>query len=278
MEPVNPALYPEARQAELRGIARLTRRLRQTCQVLLSPAWTDPATVARAVRARYEEQAEISFYTTIARAGWYVDEVKAFDLALTELPPAPRVLVVGCGAGRECFALEKRGVGAVLGIDISEQMVAAARKLAHLHASRVEFVRAEVHELKLDPFDLLVVTPALDSHIPGRDRRVAFLRELRTRARADSRLVIVPHIRPLRPRDPVWAMSLLLRARWGIRGEWEPGDSARSYLGNHTESERLVFFHYYPSAEAFQDELRAGGFIGSPVADSSFGSWLARPV
>ena len=52
-------------------------------------------------------------------------------------PDVGRALVVGCGAGREAFALESLGFR-VKGIDISDTLISAARSIAAELGSQVE--------------------------------------------------------------------------------------------------------------------------------------------
>lgn len=72
--------------------------------------------------------------------------------------PAGRVLDVGCGNGRTALDLARRA-GSVLGIDVSEAMLAVARDRAAAEGlSGVEFVRADAQTHPFEPgsFDVVV--------------------------------------------------------------------------------------------------------------------------
>jgi SAM-dependent methyltransferase len=65
-----------------------------------------------------------------------------------------RVLDVGCGTGTTTTQLLDRGAAAVLGVDLSEPMIAAAR--SSIGDERVRFHLGDVLELELvDPFDVV---------------------------------------------------------------------------------------------------------------------------
>jgi len=67
-----------------------------------------------------------------------------FILSQIDLPPGGRVLDVGCGTGRHCIELARRGYR-VVGTDPSETMLAAARARASAAGVEVDFrqVRGE---------------------------------------------------------------------------------------------------------------------------------------
>ena len=79
-----------------------------------------------------------------------------------ELGPATRVLDVGCGNGAACGEFLKRGCQ-VVGIDLSEQGIAQARK-AH-PGGRFELLAADEHVLERlneAPFDVVISTEVVE--------------------------------------------------------------------------------------------------------------------
>ena len=93
----------------------------------------------RMIRALNEAHyaGETSFYTTAALRPCEED-------LWTRYGPEPRILDVGCGAGRVTRAVAERG-GQIVGVDINEAAIAAARQVA----PGVEFVRASMTELPM---------------------------------------------------------------------------------------------------------------------------------
>ena len=85
-------------------------------------------------------------------------EIPAFTALLPELE-GKAVLDLGCGMGERCLDYVKRGAKRVVGIDISGNMLSAARE-KHSHP-RIEYLRLPMERAgEVDgPFD--VVTSAL---------------------------------------------------------------------------------------------------------------------
>lgn len=80
------------------------------------------------------------------------DQEVTFLIDALGLEPGMTVLDVGCGPGRHCVALAKRGIRAI-GVDISERFVAVAEELAEREgvAELTEFHRADARAMVGDP-------------------------------------------------------------------------------------------------------------------------------
>jgi len=94
-----------------------------------------------------------SWYET--KLGKFVDEVEtrcAFSLLLLE--KGKRVLDIGCGSGNFSFKLAKMGYR-VVGVDLSEEMLAIAKKRAVAEGLDIEFITMDAHHLDFadDSFD-----------------------------------------------------------------------------------------------------------------------------
>lgn len=72
-----------------------------------------------------------------------------FILEALELSKGSRILDIGCGTGRHAVALAKAGYR-ILGVDISEGMLAEARRHAEQEGVEVEWMRADASKLKLE--------------------------------------------------------------------------------------------------------------------------------
>ena len=125
----------------------------------------------------YDDPGFFAGYSTLERfgAGW-VRAVEHVDL-LALLPDVNgrRALDLGCGAGQLARHLATTGAAEVVGVDVSERMLALARaEWAH---PRVTYRRAAVEEVAFPParFDLVVSSLVLHyvDDYPGLVRRIA---------------------------------------------------------------------------------------------------------
>jgi ubiquinone/menaquinone biosynthesis C-methylase UbiE len=105
------------------------------------------------------------------------------------------VLDVGCGTGTQAIAAWRRTQpgGTVVGIDISEKMLAAARRKARRAGVDIPFQRADASELPFEEgsFDAVTITTAL--HMVPEDRRRLCLREAARVLRPGGRLSLIDY-------------------------------------------------------------------------------------
>ena len=96
------------------------------------------------------------------------------------IPPGGRVLVAGAGGGREVLALSRMG-HAVSGFDCNESLVAYANRFLESEGCSVHLSVAPANHFPpcAEPVDAVVVGWGVYIHIPTREERLSFLRELR---------------------------------------------------------------------------------------------------
>lgn len=74
-----------------------------------------------------------------------------------------KILDLGCGTGRLCIALSKKGAN-VTGVDKSEQMLDVFREKLSLESLNVEVIKKDILKLKLDKtFDIITMNLVIDN-------------------------------------------------------------------------------------------------------------------
>jgi ubiquinone/menaquinone biosynthesis C-methylase UbiE len=100
-------------------------------------------------------------------------------LDLAGVSQGSRLLDVGCGTGTLAIAAWRRSqpVGSVVGVDISEKMLAAARRKAGRAGLDIPFLQADAAELPFEDacFDIVTITTVM--HMVPEERRRSCLRE-----------------------------------------------------------------------------------------------------
>lgn len=116
-------------------------------------------------------------------------------LDLAGIAPGDDVLDIGCGTGTLAVAAwhRCRPGGTVTGVDISEKMLAAARRKTGRAAARVTLLSADSADLPFDDgsFDVVVVTTVL--HMLPEDRLKPSLEEASRVLRSGGRLLVVDY-------------------------------------------------------------------------------------
>lgn len=123
----------------------------------------------------------LEVYGALPRAGPGDDASTERALRLAEnLPPAPRILDLGCGPGVQTVALLRLSGGTVVALDLFPKMLARTRAAAQAAgvADRLETVQADMNAMTFAPasFDLVWSEGAI--YFLGFERGLARVREL----------------------------------------------------------------------------------------------------
>lgn len=149
---------------------RLRRRAEIARAALLSPEEMDD--LRRRLYARRSVQDFTALDENLEAGLTLIEEV----MLNRHPPPGRRVLVLGCGPGRESVALARRGFD-VTGIDREEGMLARARTLAAGAGTPVRFVNGDAvpPDLPGETFDAVMIWSGLCNMVLPRERRVRML-------------------------------------------------------------------------------------------------------
>lgn len=237
------------------SLLRVKRRLNQGLQLLFSPRLTSSQAANDALEKRYGSAKELEFYKSVAHSGFDDFEEKAINAALENFSAPPTVLVIGCGTGREAFAFEQLGCQ-VTGIDPVSSMIEFAKS----QKSNCHFKVGNPFSIPSCHFDLVYISAALNGHIFGKRERLRFYRRLRNFCHDKTLLISIPEIHKMNRRSHFYFASLVMRIRHFADGNWQPGDTARSFLGNHNDDGEVLYYHYYPDYPSFASEMASSGF------------------
>ena len=212
------------------------------------------------VRQKY--QGQVSSYNDLALEA---DE-KTVDLCGSILPNSGRVLVAGCGTGREAIALAKAGFE-VEAFDLLPGMLEAGRKNADQAGVPVKFFEADLLTLECGSrFDLIYMTSLLYSFVRGRRLRIAMLARLGCHLRAQGTVVFSAKTKkPNKAIQPTlaWACGVLA----GHRPEW--GDWCTWYLSQEGTIDRS-FSHTFFHPNVVKLEAISAGFTACRAHEGSF--------
>ena len=138
-----------------------------------------------AFRNVYEDAARAEAYSRLEFPGTYYLAYRDLPALITTHVSGRRALDFGCGAGRSTRFLRALGF-AVLGVDVSEDMIARAREIDPAGEYR-GLAGAALRELSGGPRDLVLSAFTFDN-VP-QPRKLGLLRELRALLSASGRVV-----------------------------------------------------------------------------------------
>jgi SAM-dependent methyltransferase len=138
-----------------------------------------------------------------------------------------RVLDLGCGFGWFCRWAREQGAAEVLGIDVSEKMLARAR--ADTADAAVAYRRADMERLELAPASFDLIYSSLALHYI---ERLSELLALVHRALVPGGRFVFSAEHPLftAPMEPGWSVTAGGRKTWALDGYLEEGPRSTDWL------------------------------------------------
>jgi SAM-dependent methyltransferase len=171
------------------------------------------------------------------------------------LKPADRILVVGCGTGRDLIALGRLGYR-VEGLDLAPGAIAIARQMLEKEGLAAQLYTGPIEAAALPGrFDAFVLSWFCYSYIPQAETRVNVLRKLRALLSPGGR-ILISYLSVERPPQSLPIRLTRLVARL-TGSDWRPGLGDVVSTGGGL-SPRLHYEHQFVDGE-FENEARAAG-------------------
>jgi SAM-dependent methyltransferase len=202
------------------------------------------------VRRSYSSPQAIGRYAERTREGlrrWESNVLQSFVVE------TGAILDIGCGGGREAFALEQLGFQ-ITGIDISEAQVESARCKAVELGSRVEFRIYDGKSLEFpeESFDSITLWSQVLCNVPGTRKRAELLRECYKVLKPGGTLSLSAH-------DKERTGPLLSADQVVERGPSESLEEDDLILCSEEGSALLCYWHYFTRSE-LEEVCRLAGF------------------
>ncbi|MGD9892017.1 MAG: class I SAM-dependent methyltransferase [Dehalococcoidia bacterium] len=151
------------------------------------------------------------------------------------------VLDLGCGFGWFCRWARGQGAARVLGIDVSERMLARAR--ATTRDPAITYTRADMEHLALTPASYDLVYSSLALHYI--ENLEALLAEVfRSLAPGGSLVCSVEHPIYTAPAEPGWSFSETGRRIWSVDRYLEEGPRSTDWLTQGVIKQHRTFATY----------------------------------
>ncbi len=169
--------------------------------------------------------------------------------------PSDRVLLIGCGTGRDLLALRQLGYD-VTGLEQSARLADQARATLSGHGLPTVVIAGGIESYSSDDtFDVIVFSPYTYAYVLGRASRVALLARLRERLSPQGRVIFSYPV--LIEQSSLWIL-LARVASICARSDWWPEPGDRLY-GPVSLPKALGFEHQF-SPDELARECGIAGF------------------
>lgn len=229
------------------------------------------------VAQKFNEDVEVLYYSERALDG--LDEQEQ-HLVEQYMGRRGRVLNIGCGVGREAFALAELGFQ-VVGIDVAPRMIEAASRLAASRGENICFEVKSATNLDYAPhsFDYVVMSEGVYSLIPTRDLRIDVLRNVGKLLTPDGTLLFLALYRRATVLSRVTLYGVFRRIAkrlLGRRLHAEPGDTHIRYVSHVSKASTLCYVHLFSDVDEVWKEVSSAGIGG--FEDKQTGYLVVSPL
>jgi SAM-dependent methyltransferase len=171
--------------------------------------------------------------------------------------PGDRLLLIGCGSGREFREFLERGC-TILGVEPSAETIEIARQEIRKTAAPVDLVQGFAEDVDLaGEFDVCWFSYFSYSYIPDRRRRIALLTRLGRHLRPGGRIVVTCHCQPRPQRSRAVTVGRAVGRAW--RNDWEMVDGDE--LVRAQPAFRVFHFQHVFTPEELVAECAGAGLM-----------------
>ena len=213
----------------------------------------------QSVRDYYSTEVAVESYTERARNGGLEPPEKA--MVERFMTPPAKVLNIGCGAGREAFALARMGYK-VTGIDVTPALIEQANVLASELCLSADFEVCDGKRLGFpdDSFDYVLLITQMIHYVPLGVNRIRLLHEVGRATRPEGRILLTYHDWDIVKTHRLWGDGKKEEGSDQIAVRFaslEPGDVFRSECQGQL-SEVFGYGHNFTRDEMESEVLEAG--------------------
>lgn len=207
------------------------------------------ADLRAAIEREWDQSASEEGYTASGLMIWERDFYPRF------LKPDDRVLVIGCGTGRDLLGLLQLGYRAE-GLDVAPRCTAAAAELLRQRGFEGPVYTGAIETIALPGrFDAFIFAWFCYSYIPQSESRIGVLQKLRDCLNPGGRILVsyapaktLPRRLPIRLTQLVASLS---------RSDWRPEYGDFVQVANR--GRYIVHYEHQFTREALEGEARAAG-------------------
>ncbi|MGK5040311.1 class I SAM-dependent methyltransferase [Janthinobacterium sp. GB1R12] len=177
----------------------------------------------------YDNDAFFTAYSQLPRSVGGLGSAPEWPALRAMLPALhdKNVLDLGCGYGWFCRWAAEQGAARVLGVDVSEKMLAQASGMGE--QTTVSYARLDLEQLAVAPAAYDLVYSSLAFHYI--DNFAALLAAIRHGLKPDGKLVFsIEHPIFMAPRQPGWLTDGQGRKRWPVDSYQQQGPRVSDWL------------------------------------------------